>query len=72
MKVCTVCGVYTSTDPEDSRAVRHVQGKQHLGFEQIRKIIIAQKEKWGLDKKEETLDDLLKAIKEKKKFLFLY
>jgi len=50
MKVCVICGVYTSTDPEDSRAIRHIQGKQHLGFQQIREAIVELKKKWGLER----------------------
>lgn len=35
-KVCEICGVNTSSNPDDSRAQSHNSGKQHIGFKLIR------------------------------------
>ena len=45
-KVCEVCGVFTSANPEDARSKSHVVGKQHLGYEKIRETVKEIKIKW--------------------------
>lgn len=47
MKMCPVCGIWKSDNPEDSRAKNHYIGKQHVGFQQIRDKVIELEKKFG-------------------------
>jgi len=39
MKMCEICGIWKSENPEDARAKNHFVGKQHVGYGKIRDTI---------------------------------
>lgn len=45
MKMCEICGIWKSDNPEDPRAKNHFIGKQHIGYEKIRNEIKRLEEK---------------------------
>lgn len=54
MKMCEICGIWKSENPEDARAKNHFIGKQHIGYGKIRDTIKALEEKHTeFDKKED-------------------
>lgn len=45
MKMCEICGIWKSENPEDARAKNHFIGKQHVGYGKIRDSIKILEEK---------------------------
>lgn len=37
MKVCEICGAFLVVGDTEKRTASHLEGKQHIGFELIRK-----------------------------------
>jgi hypothetical protein len=37
MKVCEVCGAYLLVGDTEKRSASHIEGKQHIGYDKIRK-----------------------------------
>jgi hypothetical protein len=52
MRVCEVCGIFTSNNPEDSRAQSHMTGKQHMGFQKIRDFVAENKLRYEKPRRE--------------------
>eukprot|EP00743_Colponemidia_sp_Colp-15_P003817 GILK01004117.1.p1 GENE.GILK01004117.1~~GILK01004117.1.p1 ORF type:complete len:334 (-),score=53.76 GILK01004117.1:102-1058(-) len=51
MKVCEVCGAMQSSTDTERRTVSHLEGKQHLGFLQVREKVEQLKAKFAAEEK---------------------